>query len=109
MRILANGMFGKDVSILQHTLNQRGENLSIDGWFGMKTEAAVKRFQKRNSLFVDGIAGYQTASFLGFVEKSTPEYVLIHSSASPEMIAGCDAKRICSFPCQIATLGKTRL
>ena len=35
-------------------------NSYADGDFGSVTEIAVKKFQKENGLYVDGIAGIQT-------------------------------------------------
>lgn len=51
---------------LQMLLNARGAKLEIDGDFGSKTEAAVKNFQKRHRLKVDGIVGPQTWAKLIF-------------------------------------------
>jgi peptidoglycan hydrolase-like protein with peptidoglycan-binding domain len=34
--------------------------LAEDGWFGPKTEEAVKWYQGNENLFVDGIVGRQT-------------------------------------------------
>ncbi len=48
------------VRLLQRLLNTLGYNLTIDGDFGPKTEAAVKKFQKEQGIPVDGIAGPQT-------------------------------------------------
>jgi N-acetylmuramoyl-L-alanine amidase len=38
---------------------------SVDGIFGSKTTAAVKYFQRRNGLVVDGIVGNATAAAMG--------------------------------------------
>lgn len=38
---------------------------SVDGIYGSKTKAAVKSFQKKNGLTVDGIVGPKTAAALG--------------------------------------------
>lgn len=37
----------------------------IDGYFGYKTELAVKKFQKKNGLSVDGVCGPNTLDALG--------------------------------------------
>lgn len=51
--------------ILQAILDIKGFNLGeIDGIFGIKTRSAVKAFQGKNHLVVDGIAGAQTFQML---------------------------------------------
>lgn len=45
---------------LQYELNKHGYKLSVDGDFGAKTEAAVRDFQSKNKLVVDGIVGKNT-------------------------------------------------
>ena len=56
IRILKRGSAGSDVSILQRALG----GLVIDGIFGMKTEEAVKVYQREHGLVVDGIVGEKT-------------------------------------------------
>ncbi len=51
---------GDSVRLLQELLNKAGHNLIVDGDFGKKTEQAVKEFQKKNKLIVDGIVGTKT-------------------------------------------------
>lgn len=58
---------GDDVKTLQSKLNALGGyGLAVDGIFGAKTEAAVRDFQKKNKLGVDGIVGPQTWTALGY-------------------------------------------
>ena len=54
---LSYGSRGDEVKRLQTALNQNGYNLSVDGIYGVKTQAAVRDYQGRESLSVDGIAG----------------------------------------------------
>ena len=54
------GSKGSDVTELQKLLNNNGYNLSVDGDFGSKTQAAVKDYQQKNGLAVDGIVGTNT-------------------------------------------------
>ena len=54
------GSRGNDVKTLQEQLNKQGYKLSTDGIFGQKTLSALKDFQKKNNLTVDGIAGKNT-------------------------------------------------
>ena len=57
---LKKGSKGDKVKELQTKLNKVGNNLVVDGSFGSATEKAVKEFQKKYNLTVDGIAGPNT-------------------------------------------------
>lgn len=74
---------------------------AIDGIYGAKTVAAVKLFQKKNNLSIDGIVGPKTASALGMslntksssnsTQTSTDKYLLakcIHAEARGEPYTG---------------------
>ena len=71
---LRNGSSGAEVSYLQEGLNCLTSNdpwsssatleLNVDGSFGLKTEARVKTFQKRNNLDPDGVVGPMTRAAL---------------------------------------------
>ena len=66
--ITVDGIYGRDtnyhliecVKDLQGKLNRKGYNLVIDGIVGDYTLAAIKDFQRKNGLVVDGIAGPAT-------------------------------------------------
>ena len=58
------GSTGSAVRQLQSALNRKGYQLSEDGIFGAKTRAAVRDYQKKNELLLDGIAGSQTWNHL---------------------------------------------
>lgn len=63
---LRYGSRGEKVKELQQKLKRWGYYTgSIDGIFGSGTQAAVKKFQKKNGLTADGIVGPQTAAALG--------------------------------------------
>lgn len=58
---------GDDVGLLQIKLNGMDYNCgTADGYFGKKTEMAVKNYQSDEGLTVDGIVGRKTAEKLGF-------------------------------------------
>ena len=59
--ILQKGSKGPAVKALQYCLKGWGYDCgTVDGDFGQKTDAALKKFQTNNKLEVDGIAGHQT-------------------------------------------------
>ena len=65
-RQVGYGSTGSAVSKLQTILNEHGYGLAVDGIFGEKTRAAVRDYQKRYNLKLDGIAGPETwGSLLG--------------------------------------------
>ena len=76
---LRKGDRGENVKTLQSKLKTldflQG---TVDGIFGPKTEEAVKKFQKKNNLVVDGIAGTKTLAALGIQFNSTSK---IHGTA----------------------------
>lgn len=57
---LVESQGGYRVSAMQHLLNQHGADLTADGKFGAKSEAAVIAFQKANGLVADGECGPKT-------------------------------------------------
>ena len=59
-RQVGYGSTGSAVSKLQTVLNEHGYDLDVDGIFGAKTRAAVRDYQQKNSLKLDGIAGRET-------------------------------------------------
>lgn len=65
------GSTGSVVSQIQTKLTAWGYySAGIDGVYGSKTEAAVKHFQQKNGLTVDGIAGAKTLAAMGINDTS---------------------------------------
>jgi len=62
--ILRIGATGDDVKALQANLNRHGAKLKVDGVFGQLTDRAVRDFQSRRGLVVDGSVGALTQAEL---------------------------------------------
>ena len=66
------GSTGSEVRQIQERLIQWGYlSGKADGIYGAKTEAAVKRFQQKNGLTPDGIAGSATLAKIGITSSSS--------------------------------------
>ena len=64
--VITQGSTGATVKTIQRKLKNWGYySGAIDGIFGTKTKEAVKYFQRKNNLKVDGIVGEQTLKALG--------------------------------------------
>ena len=84
-QVLKVGSRGPAVTALQEELG-----IPADGVFGKQTERAVKRYQRKRGLEVDGIAGPATLSSLGLADaaRSTKGTSV---SAILESIAQCES------------------
>lgn len=66
LTVLRKGSKGGEVKTIQMLLNeigfrdQNGAYLKNDGIFGAKTEYAVKNYQRKRGLTVDGVVGFET-------------------------------------------------
>lgn len=66
-----SGSRGEEVRKIQTKLKNWGYyNGSVDGIYGWQTENAVRSFQKKNGLKVDGVAGTQTLNAMGIFGSS---------------------------------------
>jgi predicted ABC-type ATPase len=54
------GSAGESVLLAQRMMNRLGFPVKTDGQFGPKTQAAVRAFQKKQGIKVDGVVGPQT-------------------------------------------------
>lgn len=69
--VLKKGSTGGEVKELQRRLKMWGYYTgNVDGIYGSKTIEAVKYFQRKNGLTVDGIAGIKTFQALGMNESA---------------------------------------
>lgn len=62
--LFRRGSSGSGVRALQTMLNKAGAKLKVDGIFGPLTDAALRNYQSKNGLVVDGIAGPKTMAKL---------------------------------------------
>ena len=62
--VLRKGDRGDDVKLFQHRLNLLGWQLTEDGIWGVQTDSAVRGYQYRAGLTVDGIVGAKTRAAL---------------------------------------------
>lgn len=70
--VLRQGDRGSTVSKVQQRLKNWGYYTGeVDGIFGPKTAAAVRYFQRKNGLIVDGIVGPQTFKALGLPDTTS--------------------------------------
>lgn len=61
---LKKGASGDTVKKIQEALNTHGYSLGVDGIWGDKTDSAIRDFQSKNGLDVDGIYGVNTHNSL---------------------------------------------
>lgn len=88
--VLKVGSSGSQVKTLQTKLNNWGYDAgTVDGIFGSKTQAAVKRFQQKNGLVADGIVGAKTAAALGMTLSSSSSSNSSYSSQDVYLLAKC--------------------
>ena len=87
---LAHGAKGALVTATQEQLAKAGEKVKVDGDFGDETTIAVRSFQAKNGLQVDGIVGEKTLAALlvvsgrGAGEKPVAKFDLTKELASPD-------------------------
>lgn len=70
--LLRRGARGDQVRALQESLRARGAPIEADGDFGPATQRAVRQFQKKHGLGVDGIAGPETMKALARAAERRP-------------------------------------
>ena len=73
MEIIKKGSKGDSVKTLQRALG-----ITVDGVFGVHTEASVKEFQKAHSLTVDGIVGAKTWAALSITDNKQVDPSVIY-------------------------------
>ena len=85
---IRRGDRGETVRVIQQKLKRWGYlNGAVDGIFGSDTENAVKYFQRKNGLQVDGIVGTKTAAYIGI---QLPNSTSSNSSSSSGSVSNAD-------------------
>lgn len=87
---LKRGSTGDEVIAVQKRLKQWGYySGAVDGIFGYATERAVRWFQEKNGLTVDGVVGEKTAAAMGLNLKSTVSASTKPASGDVYLLAQC--------------------
>lgn len=82
------GSRGTEVRTIQEKLKRWGYyNGSVDGIYGSQTVAAVKKFQQKNGLTVDGIAGTKTLNAMGIMTSSSSGGSTTNNSSNVNLLA----------------------
>ena len=82
------GSQGEEVKQIQTKLKRWGYyDGAIDGIYGSKTLSAVKSFQKKNGLTVDGIAGTNTLNAMGITSSSSSSSQSSSNSSNVNLLA----------------------
>lgn len=90
-RTLYWGSQGDDVRTVQDKLLRwKFYDGKVDGIFGARTYRAVRRFQEKNGLTVDGVVGPSTAVALGIPAVAAPASAQgVNRSADEQLMARC--------------------
>ena len=82
------GSRGQEVRTIQDKLKRWGYyNGNIDGIYGSQTVSAVKKFQQKNGLSVDGIAGPKTLAAMGITSNSSSSGSSSSNSSDVNLLA----------------------
>ena len=82
--IISASSNSSDIKLIQKKLKNWGYYKgSVDGIYGSQTKSAVRLFQKRNGLKVDGIVGNKTLQAMGISQS-----MLSNSNSKPNQSAG---------------------
>ncbi len=87
-QVIKQGNRGETVKTIQRKLKNWGYYKgAVDGIFGPQTKEAVKYFQRKNGLKVDGIVGNKTLAALGIKSSSSQTSTSGYSDADINLLA----------------------
>lgn len=75
MKTLRYASRGNEVNFLEQLLVKIGYTVVVSNYFGRDTDLAVKDFQRKNNLVIDGIVGLKTWTKLIAAEKAALNYL----------------------------------
>ena len=82
------GSRGSEVRTIRDKLKRWGYYTgSVDGIYGSQTVSAVKKFQQKNGLTVDGIAGTKTLTAMGIMSSSSSSGSSSNNSSNVNLLA----------------------
>ena len=82
------GSRGSEVKTIQDKLKRWGYYTgSVDGIYGSQTVSAVKKFQQKNGLNVDGIAGTKTLNAMGIMTSASSSGSSSNNSSNVNLLA----------------------
>ena len=82
------GSRGSEVRTIQDKLKRWGYYTgNVDGIYGSQTVTAVKKFQQKNGLTVDGIAGTRTLTAMGITSSSSSSSSSSNNSSNVNLLA----------------------
>jgi peptidoglycan hydrolase-like protein with peptidoglycan-binding domain len=100
-RVYKKGSRGKKVKLIQEWLSLHGFGVKIDGGFGPATDYAVKEFQKRQRLTVDGVVGKNTFERLIKPMKDALKKIPKGGGSLGKMVAAYAAQHLKQHPREI--------
>jgi len=92
---------GKKVKLIQEWLNYHGFHIVIDGIFGPATDYAVRQFQRKNNLRVDGIVGPITFAALIHPMKAALMHIDIGNRSSRQLVVAYVRQHLKQHPVEI--------
>ena len=95
------------VKELQRLLIERGAKIEVDGYFGPRTDEAVREFQRRHEIHEYGVVGPRTWSALHFARLSPVSHGTVNEARALETAEATAARENWEWSKDVAVLDKT--